>query len=191
MGKPILVLDFDGVLHSYKSGWKGATVIPDPPTPGAQEFCMKAQEYFELYIVSSRCSQEDGIHAILQWLEENQFLHNIMVTAKKPPAFLTIDDRAFQFMGFWPNVEWLHNFRPYHQLPSDAHEKQVERAWQMSADISHDLVERATKEADRLRAALQGIWKMADDMLRYDGEVDYTHQIEADARAALGIELEE
>lgn len=31
MGKPILCLDFDGVIHSYASGWKGADVIPDPP----------------------------------------------------------------------------------------------------------------------------------------------------------------
>jgi hypothetical protein len=34
MRKPILCLDFDGVLHSYTSGWKGAAVIPDPPVPG-------------------------------------------------------------------------------------------------------------------------------------------------------------
>jgi hypothetical protein len=31
MTKPILCLDFDGVIHSYSSGWKGADVIPDPP----------------------------------------------------------------------------------------------------------------------------------------------------------------
>jgi len=30
MSKPILCLDFDGVIHSYSSGWKGADVIPDP-----------------------------------------------------------------------------------------------------------------------------------------------------------------
>ena len=38
MSKPILCLDFDGVIHSYASGWKGADVIPDAAVPGAMEF---------------------------------------------------------------------------------------------------------------------------------------------------------
>ena len=38
MSKPILCLDFDGVIHSYSSGWKGAAVIPDPPVDGAMRF---------------------------------------------------------------------------------------------------------------------------------------------------------
>ena len=35
---PILCIDFDGVLHSYSSGWKGARNIPDPPVTGAIEW---------------------------------------------------------------------------------------------------------------------------------------------------------
>ena len=43
-GKLILCLDFDGVIHSYSSGWKGADVIPDPPVPGALRFIADARE---------------------------------------------------------------------------------------------------------------------------------------------------
>ena len=35
--KPTVVFDFDGVIHSYTSGWKGTTEIPDPPVPGIRE----------------------------------------------------------------------------------------------------------------------------------------------------------
>ena len=32
--KPTIILDFDGVIHSYTSGWQGADVIGDPPWRG-------------------------------------------------------------------------------------------------------------------------------------------------------------
>lgn len=36
--KPLLCLDFDGVLHSYTSGWKGVDVISDFLVPGVFGF---------------------------------------------------------------------------------------------------------------------------------------------------------
>jgi hypothetical protein len=56
VSKPILCLDFDGVIHSYSSGWKGAAVIPDPPVPGALPFIVAAMEKFTVAIHSSRAS---------------------------------------------------------------------------------------------------------------------------------------
>ena len=34
MNKQTVVFDFDGVIHSYKSGWQGDAIIPDEPVVG-------------------------------------------------------------------------------------------------------------------------------------------------------------
>ena len=57
MASPILCLDFDGVLHSYTSGWKGARVIPDPPVEGAIDFLSRALDDFRVAVYSSRSHQ--------------------------------------------------------------------------------------------------------------------------------------
>jgi len=113
--KPILVLDFDGGLHSYTSGWKGAGLIPDLPVKGAQKFCEDALEHFKLWIVSSRCNQEGGTEAIRQWLIKYNFPPGIHVSnsGTKPPAFLTIDDRSIQFYGRFPAIKRLLTFESW------------------------------------------------------------------------------
>ena len=66
--KPILCLDFDGVLHSYSSGWKGARRIPDPPVPGALEFVVGALDLFRVAVLSSRSHQWFGRASMKLWL---------------------------------------------------------------------------------------------------------------------------
>ena len=105
--KPILCLDFDGVIHSYVSGWKGPRNIPDPPVPGAIEFLAEAVEHFEVHIYSSRSHYWLGRLAMWSWLnrqvdnygggvwvEGERMMKQIKWPKHKPPAMITIDDRA-------------------------------------------------------------------------------------------------
>jgi hypothetical protein len=124
--KPILCLDFDGVLHSYKSGWQGATVIPDPPVDGAAEFLRRAVEAFDVEVHSSRSGEESGPAAMRFWLwkvlRDGGMLpdaatemvgQRIAFPRHKPPAFVTLDDRAVTFTGQWPTIEELLAFEPW------------------------------------------------------------------------------
>ena len=128
VSKPILCLDFDGVLHSYTSGWKGADVIPDPPVEGAMKFIWDASEHFTIAIYSSRSHQYNGRGAMMQWLDRHfrafwgthrtqadDILAAIKWPIEKPPAFVTIDDRAITFTGTWPEIETLKAFKPWNK----------------------------------------------------------------------------
>ena len=110
--KPTLSLDFDGVLHWYRNGWKGVNVIDDIPTPGAVEFVKNAQQFFKVVVYSSRSHQPGGIEAMQAWMEKYEF-PDVEFATHKPQAFLSIDDRAIQFEGEWMDPEALLNFKPW------------------------------------------------------------------------------
>lgn len=124
--RPILCIDFDGVINSYKSGWKGEEHIPDPPTEGVFEFLYSAVQDFEVHIFSSRSKTEGGIQAMKKYLTEwNQRLApphtelglivNLVHWPKeKPPAHVLLDDRAITFEGVFPSMETLKAFRPWY-----------------------------------------------------------------------------
>lgn len=135
--KPILCLDFDGVLHSYTSGWKGADVIPDPPTPGLAKFLHEASYWFDLQVFSSRSHQPGGIDAMSNYLwahiahyfdcefagdpADFDRAHDLMAAisfpTEKPPAMLSIDDRALCFTGNWSDFDpkKLMEFQPWNK----------------------------------------------------------------------------
>ena len=129
MSKPILCLDFDGVIHSYMSGWKGAAVILDPPVPGALQFIAAALEHFRVAIYSSRSGQPGGITAMREYLGRwsvdpvfgmpPDFDHGawgaIEWPTEKPAAFVSIDDRALTFDGSWPSLADLRRFQPWNK----------------------------------------------------------------------------
>lgn len=120
----ILCLDFDGVLHSYISGWQGADVISDPPVKGAMEFLREAVEHFDVHIYSSRSNQRGGIKAMREWLYKwaprhlpppYDWLDRLYWPTEKPPAFIGIDDRVLTFRGRFPSMHTLDTFRPWNK----------------------------------------------------------------------------
>lgn len=134
MKNPIICVDFDGVIHSYTSGWKGVSVIPDPPVPGAikwledhlpvpDEICAMAGPYNGpvVQIYSSRSKSFWGRRAMKKWLIKHG-LHPAYISdgllkfpVKKPAAFLTIDDRAICFDGTFPSDAEMLAFRPWYR----------------------------------------------------------------------------
>lgn len=107
MGKTIC-FDFDGVIHSYKSGWRGFDVILDEPVDIVdmkKELKRLKDIGYELVIYSTRCSHPNGLKAIKDWLSDwglLEFFDNIC--SAKPPAMVYVDDRAITFNGRWRDL---------------------------------------------------------------------------------------
>ena len=128
--KPILCLDFDGVIHSYASGWKGADVIPDPPVAGAFNFIRDADKHFDVQVFSSRSHQPGGVEAMRAWFVEHDqtatqeyrgcITECISFPANKPPAMVSIDDRSLLFNGTWPRINDLRDFQPWNKRQTGA-----------------------------------------------------------------------
>lgn len=120
MQKKTIAVDFDGVIHSYTSGWKGAGECPDPPVPGAAEFLRAAvaDERFDVVVFSTRAEQVDGLFAIRTYLGDLVGLDvasQIKIVSSKPKAVIYIDDRGWQFDGSFPHLDRIDSFTPWNK----------------------------------------------------------------------------
>ena len=115
-----VVFDFDGVIHSYTSGWKGVAEIPDPPVPGIKEAIDDIRNAgYEVKVVSTRCAQEEGLTAVRQYLINYGIVVD-EVCAEKPPALVYIDDRAICFDGKCGELlNKIENFEPWHKKQNE------------------------------------------------------------------------
>lgn len=149
--KPILCLDFDGVLHSYTSGWKGARNIPDPPVPGALEFVVGALDRFHVCILSSRSHQWGGRRAMKRWLKRHLMQE----------AFAHGDDH--QAIPAW----WLR--RIYQTAFADPWNDEVEwAAERVVKEIGWPLFKPAAMVTIDDRAlTFNGTWPAADGLLAF------------------------
>ncbi len=111
-----VIFDFDGVIHSYGSGWKGVSVVPDPPVPGIREAIEEIRNAgYEVVVVSARCYQDGGKEAIKRYLDAHKIIVD-RVTDEKPPAIVQIDDRAICFDGEAGDLlEKINSFVPWNK----------------------------------------------------------------------------
>lgn len=123
MSKKTVVFDFDGVIHSYVSGWCGADNIPDPPVPGIGAALKEIHDAgYEIVVVSTRCASREGLEAIGEWLD----LHDLdfyvdKVCKEKPPAIVYIDDRAICFDGHPETLlDKINSFQPWNKKEGES-----------------------------------------------------------------------
>lgn len=102
----IVVLDFDGVLHTYHK-WEG--VVPcNPPVDGAREFvAWLVENGAKVKVSSTRALEDGGADAIRLWLQTYSF-PPMPITSEKPIGHLYIDDRGWRFEGdFSPIKQYI------------------------------------------------------------------------------------
>ena len=119
--KKTVVFDFDGVIHSYTSDWKGEDVIPDSPVEGIAEGINRIREAgYEVAVVSTRCASPKGMEAVNKYLADNEIVVD-KVCKEKPPAIVYIDDRAICFDGRSDELlEKVKSFKPWYQKNNQA-----------------------------------------------------------------------
>ena len=114
--KRTVVFDFDGVIHSYVSGFKSAEIIPDEPVEGIREAIAEIRKAgYEVAVVSSRAASEEGKEAIQGYLERYGIKVDA-ITSVKLAAMCYIDDRAICFRGDPSTLlRQIRSFRPWNK----------------------------------------------------------------------------
>jgi hypothetical protein len=148
--KKTIVVDFDGVIHSYVSPFLEPDFIPDPPVVGAIDFLRRIMENpdYELNIYSTRNNYPHGIRAMQLWLKfwfmkeygwatgaglGNQFQkHSSLLSPDhpnywdyfpltKPAGWVNIDDRVMCFNGLFPSFDEINNFKAWNDADKMRH----------------------------------------------------------------------
>jgi hypothetical protein len=98
-----VAVDFDGVLHSYTSGWTGYRPL-DGPEPGALAFVEGLiGSGYAVVVMSSRADHPAGVAGIRGWLAEHGF-PALRVTNLKVAAVAYIDDRGVGYRGTFDGI---------------------------------------------------------------------------------------
>lgn len=117
--RPIIGVDLDGVLNLF-DGWKGSEYF-HPPRPGAAEFLHQLNEAGYRVVISTV-----RYHRWVQaWLDEHGLAEFVdMVTNRKLPAHVYLDDRAICFRGdFDEALKEILSFKAHWEDSLTAHDQ--------------------------------------------------------------------
>jgi hypothetical protein len=117
-GEKAIAVDFDGVINSFKNGWKGPTETDEPVLSAAESIATLFHRGYKIIIFSTRASTEEGVKTIREYLlkhtEDPGLVEKIEITDKKPIAHVYIDDRAIPFVGDWAEtLKQIDEFKPW------------------------------------------------------------------------------
>jgi hypothetical protein len=121
-GEKAIAVDFDGVINSFKNGWKGPTETDEPVLSAAESIATLFHRGYKIIIFSTRAGTEEGVKTIREYLlkhtEDPELVEKIEITDKKPIAHIYIDDRAIPFTGDWAEtLKQIDEFKPWTERP--------------------------------------------------------------------------
>ena len=110
----VIAIDFDGVIHSFTSGWQGALKANDPIVPGIKEVIAELRQDYQVIVMSSRCLHPGGTKTIEKYLNKYGIIVD-GITGEKIPALVYVDDRAITFRQAEGMVDQIRKFEPWHR----------------------------------------------------------------------------
>lgn len=96
--KPNICFDFDGVIHSYVSGWICEEIIPDKPVLGIREELIRLFPEYEIIILTARSRKPSGHRAVIEWMNKHRIPYDL-VTDRIVPANVYVSARGIRFDG--------------------------------------------------------------------------------------------
>lgn len=105
-----LMIDFDGVIHSYHEGYKDGTIY-GYVLEGAKETIDELSKNYQIVIFTTRVSEAQNEESIDQikkdiedWLNKNEVYFDF-ITSDKLAAEAYIDDKAYRFENNWEEIK--------------------------------------------------------------------------------------
>jgi len=109
--KKRIMIDFDGVIHSYDNGWQGGKIYGKVIEGTKEAIDSLKDKGFEIVIFTTRASNTHNINPkseqlvsdMENWLNTNNIYFD-KITSEKLGAVVYIDDRAIRFENNWNDI---------------------------------------------------------------------------------------